>query len=362
MIAAQKSEIRDAPRPAPPRVLVAKLDGIGDFALALPALRGLADAYPNIQIDVVVSSFNEGWKEVIPWMRTFYTIDFSSYRPHEPRHTSRAGLVWRLLTLGFKLRQRRYPIAFDLRTPVDDWHGKFMAWLSGAPLRFGGPGPGSWALTHVVTPTTVHQSDILVERMRAWDPQLDKATSNLVNVARRRAKSEVPHVVLHPGVAGPERRWIWSYWIELARSLTQLSKELTFQFLGGPADRARLDELAAAAGLQPGQTRCSTTLREMLQILADADLLVGLNSSAVHLAYLVGTPAITIFSGANNPASWAALGNNTVLFTPIECSPCHLEHCKWETHRCMEAILPATVLSAIKQKLMTLGYEAHPKG
>jgi ADP-heptose:LPS heptosyltransferase len=98
----------------------------------------------------------------------------------------------------------------------------------------------------------------------------------------------------------------------------------------------------------------------MLQTLADADLLVGLNSAAAHLAYLVGTPAITIFSAANDPGSWAALGNNTVLFTPIECSPCHLSHCKWETHRCMEAISPAAVLSAIHQKLEALGYAPTP--
>jgi ADP-heptose:LPS heptosyltransferase len=337
-------------------VLVAKLDGIGDFALALPALRGLADACPGIQIDVVVSSFNQGWKEVVPWIRTFYFIDFSSYRPHEARRSSKAGLAWRLLTLGFRLRLQRYSAAFDLRTRADDWHCKFMTWLSGAPLRFGGPGLGSWALTNVITPTAIHQSDILVERMRIWAPKLEKAASNLVTVSRIRAKSEVPHVVLHPGVAGPERRWIWTYWIELARALAQTPKAMTFQFLGGPEDQSRLAEMAAEAGLEPGQTRVSSTLREMLQILADADLLVGLNSSAVHLAYLVGTPAITVFSAANNPASWAALGNNTVLFTPIECSPCHLPQCKWETHRCMEAITPATVMFAIEEKLRALGF------
>ncbi len=102
--------------------------------------------------------------------------------------------------------------------------------------------------------------------------------------------------------------------------------------------------------------RASTALWETLQILADADLLVGLNSAAPHLAYLVGTPAITIFSAANDPARWKALGDNTVLFTPIACSPCQLSRCKWETHRCMEAITPAMVLAAIEQKLHILGW------
>lgn len=63
---------RGAAKPAVSRVLVAKLDGIGDFALALPALRGIADANPGIQIDVVVSSFNSGWKEVIPYPGALY--------------------------------------------------------------------------------------------------------------------------------------------------------------------------------------------------------------------------------------------------------------------------------------------------
>ena len=337
-------------------MLLAKLDGIGDFALALPALRSFADANPGIQMDCVISSFNQGWKDVVPWIRKFHTIDFRSYRPHEPRRMNQAQLIWRLLALRRELRRVRYDVAIDLRTRPDDWHCKFLTWLSGAPVRLGGPGLGAWALTEVLTPSVTHQSDIILERLGVLEPGLQKAASNFVNVSRTRPKSSVPHIILHPGVAGPERRWVMSHWIELGRTLKQAGDLATFQFLGGPEDKSRLAEIVTAAGLDLGQIRISATLREMLQILADADLLVGLNSSAVHLAYLVGTPAITIFSAANNPASWAALGDNTVLFTPIECSPCHLPRCKWETHRCMEAISPATVFRTITEKLLTLGY------
>jgi ADP-heptose:LPS heptosyltransferase len=337
-------------------ILAIKLDGIGDFSMALPALRGLRDSRPGCEIDVVVSSFNLGWREVVPWIRNFYTIDFHGYRNYEPRRMGKARLLLRLLTLSARLRWNRYDAAIDLRTMVGDWRGKLLCWLSGAPLRVGGPGEGDWALTRLSQESAVHQSDVIVERLGVIEPNLRKVESGLVSVSRVRPKEPLPHVVLHPGVGGVSRRWTMPNWIALARILHGASESLSFQFMGGHEDAPALAEISAAANLKPSQIRISTTLREMLQVLADADLMVGLNSSAPHLAYLVGTPAITIFSAANDPNGWSARGDNTVLFTPIECGPCHLLACKWETHRCMEAILPATVFSTIGRKLRLLGY------
>ena len=324
--------------------------------MALPGLRGLKDSQPDCQIDVVVSSFNEGWREVVPWIRNFYTLDFRGYRTYERRRMGRARLLARLFKLGGMFRRNRYAAAFDLRSVSDDWRGKVVCWLSGAPMRVGGRGAGEWALTQAPRESAVHQSDIMVERLRVLDPKLRKVESGLVSVSRVRPRSALPHILLHPGVGGVSRRWTVPNWISLAGALAKASESLTFQVMGGTEDAALLGQIAAAANLHPGQTRISTSLREMLQVLADADLLVGLNSAAPHLAYLVGTPAITIFSAANDPNAWSARGDNTVLFTPIECSPCILAVCKWETHRCMEAISPTNVLSAIEQKLRALGW------
>jgi len=335
-------------------ILAVKMDGIGDFALALPALRALASANPDASLDVVVSSYNESWKEVVPWIRNFYLIDFGGYARHKPGRLGKADLLWRLLALSLKLRNNRYKAALDLRTMIGDWRGKVIAWLSGAPIRVGGPGAGEWALTHVSRESSAHQSDILFERIRVFDPSLEKkAQSGFVNISRTRPRSAVPHLVLHPGAGTEAKRWPVKNWIAVARAL---AGRATLQFVGGQEDKSRLHEIVSAAQLPDGHACVSTTLRETLQILADADLLVGLDSAAPHLANLVGTPAITIFSAANDPVGWKALGDNTVLFTPIECSPCLAARCKWETHRCMEAIQPATVISTIEQKLGALGY------
>ncbi len=124
------------------RFLIIKLDGIGDFALALPALRGLINSNPGCQIDAVFSSFNKGWREVVPWIRNFYSIDFRGYRPDEPRRMSKAELLLRLVSLTIRLRARRYDAAFDLRSTEIDWRGKVIAWLSGAPFQSGHAGRG----------------------------------------------------------------------------------------------------------------------------------------------------------------------------------------------------------------------------
>jgi ADP-heptose:LPS heptosyltransferase len=267
-------------------------------------------------------------------------------------------VLGRLVSLGIELRKQRYNAAFDMRSMSGDWRGKVVALLSGAPLRVGSTGAGGWALTRVSSDTSVHQSDIALERLRIFDPAVKKVESGMVAISRTRPKGAMPHLVLHPGAGGAIKRWPVENWISLARALANLPGSVTFQFLGGPEDEERLQKITTDSGLEPGRAQVSTTFRETLQILADADLLVGLDSGAAHLAHLVGTPAITIFSGAHDPARWKALGDNTVLFTQIECAPCRLAHCKWETPRCMEAITPATVLSTIEQKLRALGWPA----
>ena len=340
----------------PKDILVVKLDGIGDFALGLPALYGFREKNPDAELDVVVSSFNASWRDVVPWVRTFYTIDFGGYRPGAPRSQARWQLAVRLVALTLRWRRCRYAIAIDLRTEADDWRGKLLAWLSGAPIRIGGIGAGALFLTQATGQAVGHQSERLAARLHLLSPRLEVPARSLVSISRQIAKTNRPRIVLHPGAGNAAKRWPVAHWRTLAQSLSSHPGVLDLHLLGGIEDETCLAEIGRVAGLGPDHVHLSTTLRETLQILADADLLVGLDSAAPHLAYLVETPAITIFSAANDAARWRALGDNTVLLTPIECSPCELPKCKWETHRCMEAISPSLVLTTMSEKLRQIGF------
>ncbi|HET6350108.1 MAG TPA: hypothetical protein VFH88_13595, partial [Candidatus Krumholzibacteria bacterium] len=116
------------------RVLVTRLNYLGDVVLSLPMVDALRHAHPGIEIDYLTrepaATLLRGdtrFAHVIPL---------------------RDGLVHAAKTIAF-LRRRRYAAVIDLYSnPRSAW----LSWLSGAPVRIGGNRRGRRHLyTHPVT-------------------------------------------------------------------------------------------------------------------------------------------------------------------------------------------------------------------
>ncbi|MEA3207933.1 MAG: hypothetical protein QOE70_990 [Chthoniobacter sp.] len=347
-----RSEVKPPDRAKAQRqILVVKLDGIGDLALALPALRGMADRLPHAAIDLVVSPLNSGWGELLPWVRRVYVVDFPAYRATRKGRLSKLRIVPDLGWLALRLLRSRYDAAIDLRTAHGDWRGKLVTFLSRARRRIGGTGNGTWMLTDIVPDKAMHQGDVLLERLRALLPDLEPSFDHIVNVSRTSPGGPVRHILLHPGAGVPSKKWPAENWVELASELRHRTGSVSFQFIGGKGDADDIRSLCESAHLPMKSQIIAQSLREALEQIAKCDLLVGLDSAAPHLAALVGTPCVTIFSAANEPARWRALGRNDILHYPVPCSPCRLANCKLLTHLCMESITVRQVLAALDAAL-----------
>jgi ADP-heptose:LPS heptosyltransferase len=326
-------------------ILIVKLDHIGDLALALPACHALAVATQSGMLDLVVSPVNAGWHDVLPWVGELYTVQFPGYQAGRGKRFTRLATLWALFALAWRLRSRQYTEALDLRTVVQDWRGKLIARLSGAKNRIGGEGSGSNFLTHAVRNSGVHEAEIIGNRIEAYYGKLKDGTGPVTSIRRIRPQGN-RRIVIHPGAGFASKMWPTEHWIELRKLLTRELPQLEVFWLGGEKERPLLAEMEST--LREKDTFVvSGTIRETLQILADADLLVGLDSAAPHMAALVNTPAVTIFSEANEVPRWKAQGNNLVLHHPVECAPCHLRECKFTNHPCMKEIFPDAVMYAI---------------
>lgn len=332
-------------------LLAIKLDHIGDLALALPAFRQLISGKAHGELDLVVSPVNAGWGEVLPWVRHVHSIQFPGYQGGRERKSSKLRLLRDLANLTFNLRMRRYSAAIDFRTVTGDWRGKLICVLSGARTRIGGSGTGDWMLTHCAAECGVHQSDILRNRSEMLFPASNASLEPLTSIRRARTGG-AKRIVLHPGAGFSAKMWPQDYWVGLRKLIPVNGCEVVW--LGGEKERDLIQRVGARSGFRD-ETLISTSIKETLQVLADADLLLGLDSAAPHLAALVKTPAITIFSAANESARWRATGDNTVIEKEVECSPCHLRECRYEDHPCMEGIPPARVAEAIREKLRIAG-------
>jgi ADP-heptose:LPS heptosyltransferase len=127
---------------------------------------------------------------------------------------------------------------------------------------------------------------------------------------------------------GQERMLDPAQWLSVFRE--HLRPELrSFVFLGGPADRARGEDIIAALRAElPGLTfenRCGElTLRQSLELLSGTREFWGIDSSLLHCARIFGLRCLSYW-GPTDPttrlrATWQL--EERVVYRKIACSPC----------------------------------------
>lgn len=127
--------------------------------------------------------------------------------------------------------------------------------------------------------------------------------------------------------------------------------------VGRPEDNSHLVE--NLLDQKPINLVGKTTLPQLADVIARADLFIGADSGVMHIAAASGTPVLSIF-GPSNPDAWkpwAVGGQATVLRSGVECSPCSYvghaigarEGC--EARTCMKLVHPNHVLKAAKNLL-----------
>jgi hypothetical protein len=142
----------------------------------------------------------------------------------------------------------------------------------------------------------------------------------------------------NPRHAMPNKEWSPGNWPELAK---QLQGAARFVQVGGPDDP-----------VFPGaeDLRGRTSLRDLMAVLANAKLFIGLEGFLMHLAKAVQTESVIIYGGYIHP-SHSGYSENTNLFTDLPCSPCgYPSHCELD-RKCMTLITPSMVARAVREAL-----------
>jgi hypothetical protein len=149
-----------------------------------------------------------------------------------------------------------------------------------------------------------------------------------------------PHVVVNrrAGPWTPNKDWPDEHWNSLISILS--SKCTVIEIGSGPS--------AAGTGVFENYVSLlgQTGLNRLVAVLAAADIHVGPISGPVHVAAAVGTPAVVIYGGYEQPVCTAYPGNIN-LSTALPCSPCWLREPCPIGKECLRQIAPAMVIAAI---------------
>lgn len=121
----------------------------------------------------------------------------------------------------------------------------------------------------------------------------------------------------------PLRRWPNENYLDLARRVLALSEHYYIGFTGGPAEAKKVAGIVAE--LNHPRVVCfagRTTLRELLALYNESDVLVTNDSGPAHFAALTSVETVVLF-GPETPKLFGTLSPNTQSITAgLACSPC----------------------------------------
>jgi ADP-heptose:LPS heptosyltransferase/GT2 family glycosyltransferase len=322
------------------RILVVKLDHIGDFVTAIPAMRRLKELFPAATLHVLASRA----------ARTLAAMEscIDGYIEFEFFH-ARSGLGQRELTeqdlqdLRERLLPYEFDLAVDLRRHTDT---RQVLRYTGARLLAGCDHAGAfsyldfaleWEEDVPLVRKRTHVSDALINLIDAIGTAFDTRRIELTLSADQRAKGldfltrsarqlfAKPVVAVQPGVGNAVRQWPPGHFAALIDLLVRRS-HVNVVLIGGPDEQELADEVMAEVGERDEVLSLvgKTALGDLPVLLAACALYVGNNTGPKHIAAGLGVPTIGIHSGVVDAVEWGPLGKRAIaLQRNMFCSPCY---------------------------------------
>ena len=348
------------PAAAVRRVLLMRLERIGDLLMVLDAIRDARGAWPDAEIDLAVGSWNGPLARLIQGVNGIEIADAPWLARDDSAASNRA-----LIARARSWRARRYDIVVNFEPDI---RSNFLAWLTGAPRRVGyWTGGGGRFLTDAVpyAPTTHVSVNArqLIARAAGRPLEVPDRTTRLVPPPEAaRAADQLfrghhgPFVGVHASGGRESKQWHLDRFAGVARRLAE-SKNATIVLTGSAADRPLVDAVRQGlTGLPAIDASGTLDLPSLAALLGRLDLFITGDTGPMHLAAAVGTPVVALF-GPSNPLRYGPLAaHQRVLRIDLPCSPCGQvrlppERCRGHVPDCLDGISVDAVVAAAVELL-----------
>ncbi len=316
----------------PKRILVVRLDRIGDVVLTTPVIQHLREAYPQACIAMMVRPVCRELLEGNPALND--VIDYDKDGAHHG---------W-LSTIRFARGLRRY--RFDTAIVVHPTRrSHWIVWLVGIPRRIGYDRKDGWLLTHRLPHRKQegerHEAEYAMELLQVLGLASSGPLRPFVPVASQR-RQEVDQwlaqhgiaagqmlVAIHPSASCISKRWMPERFAQVADQLIETHNVHVVLIAGSGDDARNAEAVEGAMRHRPINVAGQLSLGELAALLSRCRLLISNDSGPVHVAAAVGTPVVALFGRAQpgiNAARWRPLGprhivldkSNASRFTSID--------------------------------------------
>jgi heptosyltransferase II len=151
-------------------------------------------------------------------------------------------------------------------------------------------------------------------------------------------------VIVNPGATNSRaKQWLPERFASVADQLVQRAGA-DVVFIGAREEAELAGRIAAQMRNRPVLLTGETSLRELVEIISCADLLISNDTGPAHIGAAVGVPTVAVFGPTEHYATRPFSERAAVVRQPVSCSPCMLRDCPID-HRCMAAVTVEDVLS-----------------
>ncbi|MCB4755509.1 MAG: glycosyltransferase family 9 protein [Elusimicrobia bacterium] len=333
----------------PNKILVIRLDQLGDIVQTLPLFESLRSSYPGAKIHVLSTTAGVELFRLCRTADDYFTWDcpwFDSRR--HPTNTT--------IELGKQLKKEGYDCVLELRGDI-----RLIWFLKRLGLKnvvgYGATGGG-----------------FLLDVNVPWDPNLPAVEKNLrlAEAIGAKSVSATPHMTLieksishlsttshsdrrfrlaiHPDAGTPAKRWPLERFREL---IIKLHNEGNWDICLIGLNESMGSTLTQMVGPSVTNHMGKTTLPQLLDILQQCDGLLTNDSGPAHLMAALGKPVWTLWSGTADPKIWAPRGNVHIIENPVSCSYCSQATCPVEGHPCLGGITTDKVYDTLLATTVT---------
>jgi ADP-heptose:LPS heptosyltransferase len=321
---------------ARPRILILKLDHIGDFVLTMRAMLQLRQAWPDAHMTLVCGPWNVEMAQRLGVFDRIVAHEFFPQVNGGVRATaSERQSAFAALDLG-----EPFDLAVDLRYDHDT---RCLLEVVDTRFRAGYAARGLKAELDLALPTTetnsrrrrplatVHaelRSSLLAAAIvEVFGPrEMHPLRTAVAGADVDSALVHDPYIVVATGARKATCKWPIANFVELCTAFAD-NRQDTIVLIGDRHDRA--DARTIADALPAGRARDltgQTTIEQLPLLLSKASLFIGNDTGTTHIAAKLGIPTICIFSGTSDHRVWQPTGANArTIRCAIDCSPCHLD-------------------------------------
>jgi lipopolysaccharide heptosyltransferase II len=337
------------------KILISRLDRIGDVVLSTPAITALKEAYPRSFLAVMVRPYARDIINGNPFVDEVIIYD---------KDDSHKGFI-STFKFAMNLRKKKFGLYLNLH-PTN--RSNILGFLAGIPERVGYDRKMGFLLSkripHDKQLGEKHEMEYTLDVLRAIgiEPKdkrpvmpIDKNKTESVRLLLKEhgVAEGKKIVVVHPGASCPSKRWPAKRFAALC---DRLIGELNVQIIiiAGPDEVELGNGLKEMIKQEAVNLSGATSVADLACLFKLSDLFISNDSGPVHISTAVGTPVISIF-GRNErglgPNRWGPLGRDDVILQKdVGCRECFAHDCP-HNFKCLLALSVDEVFDTARKAL-----------